>query len=347
MITKRPQWRQPLLPPSLEIALVIIWGGISWAIPRAQTQFEFRLGLSVVVFGPIALKLFKIVDQKRRNRLIQGAISGDKAKFPDEEELFLYLRSFEGVRRYLWRERILYALRFSVRTLLAQWGWRTATFVPILDRETEDLEYRLYATLHKRGTFVAIGDRYQSFGAAKLNSSDATWKEDFFWCCRRSTAILCQLDDTSSLLWKVEQIIGMDDVADRAFVLLPPNASATRFHDVQSFCRNKGLQLPYHSSRGWVLCLGDSSGIADYWNFMSLLDANSGEVSRAFANARRERAEVEAAPAPQVRASVIFGRSVVRELGYFGGVVLLVLRKLSWIAIFFVSIHVFVTWFRG
>jgi signal peptidase I len=122
----------------------------------------------------------------------------------ENNSYFVYLRSFRTAGRLLIRN--------------TYGGWTERSLVG----SYWDIEFALTAAIAQEGLLIAIGDKRETVGAAKVIASDDEWKAKFFDLCSRAKAIFVLPDDSDSLVWEMKQITECPTLGSKAFFLMPP-----------------------------------------------------------------------------------------------------------------------------
>lgn len=89
--------------------------------------------------------------------------------------------------------------------------------------------------------FVAIGDKYASYGSAKILVEDAEWKQTFYTLARSAALILAMPASSQSVLWELSQILSSHDLLRKTFFLM---LGGSKYESFVSF--NKSGR-----ARGW------------------------------------------------------------------------------------------------
>jgi hypothetical protein len=193
---------------------------------------------SIVVYA-ITLWVGQALRQRDLNKMAGAGFLSDHAR---RVPIVLFLRSFEMARAGLFQ-----------RIVLMLWMW----IFSVESASGDDTLYTSYAeeeldeAVGARGLFVAIGDKYVSYGSAKILVDDAEWTQTFYTLAHSAALILMMPAPSQAILWELSQILASHDLLRKTFFLAPAgfNESAKRGWDEFAKMVQEGYQLsipPYN-----------------------------------------------------------------------------------------------------
>lgn len=289
--SSKPIWRRFILPRWVflsSLCLFVLFIGFAANHGTGTVGEKNIFWILILLIFPSYFAV-KSIDKIWRDRAFNRAISRPEITFPKSERLILYLRSFSESSDYAWNERIRELKMVAFRDHLDRLGLSFLNFDPRLNQTAVVPEQELYEVLGGNFTFVAIGDKYWTFGARKLYASDTEWQSKFAWCCDRAEAVFCQIGSSRSSLWEVQEIIRNDKLAAKTFLILPPRASRFKFEMLQYAIQSTGFKLPPFSKIGWACGSHSTNLCIDYKRFRRELKRFrprvDGDLSSFFMNA--------------------------------------------------------------
>jgi len=198
----------PLRPSPLARRLYVLSAttliGVSFFI---EALFESGVAIALsVIFAAAIFVLFTYFFYRVISHAKQQTLNSALAYTALEpNSFFLYLRSFATSRK------------IPVRNSLRSWTERaiTGTFW--------DIEHSLSIALDAVGLLVAIGDKRNSFGAAKLLPTDAEWQARFSDLASKSKNIFVVPHASPSVVWEVQTIVSDPNLVRKTWFLMPPS----------------------------------------------------------------------------------------------------------------------------
>jgi hypothetical protein len=129
-----------------------------------------------------------------------------------------------------------------------------------------DVENELDAAIGDQAVFVAIGDKYVSYGSAKLAVSDDKWQEWYFRLAQSAKLIVMMPGPSASTIWEMSQILNSTEALEKSvFIMLP--AKNVRLSDrvqeswaatAKLVFENYGVRLPKYRQNGCCFRLNHS-----------------------------------------------------------------------------------------
>lgn len=234
-------------------ALLVIIGVVLYIAGKAHIEIDGRLFILPLLFLGGYL-LFLLIAQYEANKENVGRTK----EFLDNSNptLFaLYLRSFEEGR-------------FG---FLSKVGSGLAALTGAHDTEYDlhyDVEENLSDTLSDRLPLLAIGDKLRSFGAAKLRSSDANWRNLVDELMERAALIVMLPGMSPSTLWEIERLSSNAQHKEKTVFVMPRKtiwtgawsnkSQARRWQALALKVRAYGVEFPAHMRAGCYFRLLDA-----------------------------------------------------------------------------------------
>ena len=166
--------------------------------------------------------------------------------------IILFLRSFDVAKAGLF-EKFASDLVSLLGVILAFIGTN-----PIAQTSVRfDSEEELDDAVGGHCLFVALGDKYASYGSYKIIVDDNEWQRTFYELADSSALILMMPGPSASVLWEVSQILASSLLTKTVFIM--PRADAGERRAWTEFAamahRDLGLTVPPYSSDGRALWL--------------------------------------------------------------------------------------------
>ena len=172
------------------------------------------LTLAAVALYLFALRRGQVRSQQELAALMaRGPISGDSP-------LVLFLRSFEVAKAGL-LGRFVSGLGLLASMLDAMGSARDSR------PSRFDAEEELDGAVGGRALFVAIGDKRDAYGAAKIVIDDAHWQQMFGALTAAAELIFMMPGPSASVLWEMSQLLASDDLLKKSAFIMP--REGTRF----------------------------------------------------------------------------------------------------------------------
>jgi hypothetical protein len=179
-----------------------------------------------------------------------------------EAPFVLYLRPFSSAHRFAVANSIPERVD---RLLIGSW-W--------------DIELALTFAMDSSEPVVAVGDKYRSFGAAKLLASDAIWQDLAADLMMRASLIVFLPAEQPGTAWEVEKVITTPDLRTKTVFMMP--ASSTRMRRLfmpwswfrerrvwertrSHFSRTGRLELPAFDPAGAFFTIGPDNKSLKVW----------------------------------------------------------------------------------
>ncbi len=220
---------------------------IPWG-PSGQTGFGLSILMLVLGLAPLVwVNLYRAGWRRKQTRLNDDF----NAVVAEGRPFMLYLRPFVTSGRIKapndWPH-------FGQRMLLGD-PW--------------EMEMALATVIGVDTPLVAVGDTRSGYGAAKLVTSDADWRDHMRKLANDARLILAVPLDRPSTLWEMEEINANDVLREKSVFIMPPSS---RFYDLLFFffrrsiaarwrrstrvLKQKGITLPRYRHRGGFFLLG-------------------------------------------------------------------------------------------
>jgi hypothetical protein len=120
-----------------------------------------------------------------------------------------------------------------------------------------DPEEELDEAIGNHCLFIALGDKYASYGSSKIIVDDSEWQRTFYELADSSALILMMPGPSVSVLWEISQILASNLLTKTVFIM--PRAAAGERRVWAEFAamahRDLGLTVPRYSSDGRALWL--------------------------------------------------------------------------------------------
>jgi hypothetical protein len=213
------------------------------------------ISLPVAVATYILLLLISRRQGRRRSNELQSALSNEGGC-----DVFLYLRSFElaastiGSRLYSMVRVYIFAPVLAVMSpwivaYLSGLGQGYAAYILLQwfsSLKMSVIEEDLSDCIGSRGLFIAIGEKYDSFGAIKLIGSDSEWQENLLVLLQRATLVFLHPGISQHVTWEAEYILQNPPLREKT-VWIMPHVSGFQWEIVRIHYRETlGAELPSH-----------------------------------------------------------------------------------------------------
>lgn len=240
------------------VGILLILGQFFSLLPNQNPlvlAVQYILGGSFLLL-PFIYRSFRNDQQQRLNHWVR--------RLPPDVPTILYLRPFVTSGRLL--------VRCSVRSVTERF----------LYGPRWDLEMALSHAAGTRWQLVAIGDARRAFGAAKLTTSDAQWKDVLEQLATRAELIVIVPLPRPSTLWELEHILGRPEYARKTLVVMPPTfwgptlrgrllgrpSPAALWKQSRQQVGALGITLPPYRRKGALLMRSDQGFVEiDAWKF--------------------------------------------------------------------------------
>ena len=232
-----------------------------------------------------AYLVFLRLAQSQAQRELKDVLArspGDPGRLP----IILFLRSFDIARTSL-RGRALSALFVMMNAT----GGSASTAPFYAEEELDD-------AVGSHGVFLAIGNKYASYGSAKLVVDDKGWKQTFETLADAATLIFMMPGPSESVLWEASQILSSRESLKKTAFIMPRETpeSGSLFALKRSVSREanawaefadmarRDLQLPvpYYNNEGCCFTIQPDDHACDTLD----LEAFTGALAKFLASSR-------------------------------------------------------------
>jgi YidC/Oxa1 family membrane protein insertase len=200
--------------------------------------------LAVVVYL-IALWL----GQTLAGREFAAALASDPG---GNRPIILFLRSF-GIARSSLVARFIVELGYIVRSGFGiGMSSLAGDAVGFVDRRYE-VEENLDNAIGLNAMFVAIGDRFASYGAAKISVKEEDWQKTFSRLASVSQLIFMMPGPSTSALWELSQIMHSRNLLQKTVFIMPRGGRLfliRSWNKVREMAGELGVNLPSYVSDG-------------------------------------------------------------------------------------------------
>ena len=190
------------------------------------------------------------VGQEIDQREFAKVLTPDPSKQGTRPPIILFLRSFDVAKVGLFRKFLsdLEALLGVILVLITSPGGEPVRYDP---------EEELDEAVGNHCLFIALGDKYASYGSSKIIVGDDEWQRTFHELANSSALILMMPGPSAAVLWEVSQILASDLLAKTIFIM--PRAARDEAHAWTEFAamahHDLGLIVPAYSRGGRALWL--------------------------------------------------------------------------------------------
>jgi hypothetical protein len=237
--TSAVRWQQ-----RLRAALSVL--GVLFALGPTTLAGDGTHWVEMALFMALLATLLAYIVMSRRAQnqrnavlsIVYDPVKGMRSRY------FLYLRSFNIGKSTMLR-RAYYHVMVAVQL------WSRYKFGELFEFEEEIAD-----ALEPWGLLVAIGDRQQSYGAAKLNTGEG-WRSDFFKLANGAELIFFAPAATDHVQWEAAQIMRDPNLEAKAIWVMPAGVSEELWREISEVYRAKfKLEIPAYTPSGVVFRSG-------------------------------------------------------------------------------------------
>ena len=224
------------------------------------------IGAAFILFAQLLRNLVLRVRQARFDRVATRMLhvleADPAARVPD---FVVYLRAFEVTGR------------LSVPLYL-----RFTKMVAMGNLTVNDVESYVSKAAKRLGPVVALGRPGEAFGAGRVVTPDAEWKQDILLLLRRARSILLIPSHRPGTLWEIESI-QREGLLEKCIFIMPPQSkkvidTAERWAQAKAAAEKLGIELPEYQHKGLLFTLSTAGKVS---GVESLTLGSTGPLRRA------------------------------------------------------------------